>query len=390
MQSIYKKTLLPLLALTAMAAPALAADAAPAAEPATQYNMTLISLVSLMLVLLFVIGVLGSILRQLGFVVRDKIRKERTGGTGKVVSVIVFLLASAFSFRAVAEDAAPAATQVSDSIDGIAANDFYTLVTVIVLELIVIFAMVIYINILLKVIKNVYAEEDAKATVAKRSWFWDKFNKAASIEDEKDVLLDHDYDGIHELDNSLPPWWKYGFYLTIVVAVVYLYRFHISHDAPSSYEEYVAEMEKGEADKAAYLAKSANNVDESNVTALVDGAALAAGKELFVKNCAACHLADGGGSVGPNLTDDYWLHGGNIKDIFKSIKYGWQDKGMKSWKDDFSPMQLQQLASFIKSIHGTKPATPKDPQGELYVEASAAPAAAAADTTAKKEETKKN
>jgi len=223
-------------------------------------------------------------------------------------------------------------------------------------------------NSLLKVIRKTPELESRAKAIVKRSWFWDTFNKAASIEKEHDILLDHNYDGIQELDNSLPPWWKYGFYLTIVVACIYFYRFHISHDGMSQHEEYVAEMEKGEQDKAAYLAKSANNVDESSVTMLTDPGSITAGKELFEKNCAPCHLPDGGGVVGPNLTDDYWLHGGSIKDIFKSIKYGWQDKGMKSWKDDFSPKQIQELASFVKSLKGTHPATPKAPQGELYIE----------------------
>jgi cytochrome c oxidase cbb3-type subunit 3 len=248
----------------------------------------------------------------------------------------------------------------------------------------VIFALVFNIKTLTSAISNkaMPAVTAEGKPAPKRSWFWDKFNAAATLEQEKDVLLDHNYDGIQELDNSLPPWWKYGFYVTIVVACIYLYRFHISHDAPSSKEEFLAEMQKGEEQKAAYLAGSANNVDENTVTLLTDAMEIGAGKELFVKNCAPCHLPDGGGIVGPNLTDDYWLHGGGIKDVFKSIKYGWQDKGMKSWKDDFSPKQIQQLASFVKSLKGTHPATPKAPQGELYIEATPG-GKAAADTSGK-------
>ena len=151
--------------------------------------------------------------------------------------------------------------------------------------------------------------------------------------------------------------------------MIYLYRFHISHDGLSQLDEYTEEMQKGEEEKAEYLAKSANNVDENTVVLLTAASDIASGRETFVKTCAACHLADGGGTVGPNLTDNYWLHGGGIKDIFKSIKYGWQEKGMKSWKDDLSPKQIQEVASFIKSLHGTHPATPKAPQGEIYIEA---------------------
>lgn len=127
-------------------------------------------------------------------------------------------------------------------------------------------------------------------------------------------------------------------------------------------------MKKADAEKENYLKKAANNVNENTVTYLSDASALDAGKKIFVTACAACHAADGGGTVGPNLVDEYWLHGGSIADIFKSIKYGWPEKGMKSWKDDYSPAQIAQLASYIKSLKGTKPATAKEPQGEVYQE----------------------
>ena len=128
------------------------------------------------------------------------------------------------------------------------------------------------------------------------------------------------------------------------------------------------------------MKKSANKVDENTVVYLTDATSLGEGKKIFTTICAACHLADGGGSVGPNLTDDYWLHGGGIKDIFKTIKYGWPEKGMKSWKDDYTPVQIAQLASYVKSLHGTKPGKPKEPQGVLYEEKAAA---VTADTTKK-------
>jgi cytochrome c oxidase cbb3-type subunit III len=372
MQATNKTFLLSTLALLSLPALTLAAEADPLTK-SPNYNVGLLSLVGLIIILLFVIGMLAATLSQLGYVVRDKIKKERkTKGSGNTAMLLLLglCLTSLNSFAA--EDAAPV---VRNSIDGLAQNDFYFIIGVIFLELIVIFSLAIYINMLIKVVKGVPEAEESEAIVAekeKKSWFWDKLNAAASLEKEEEVLLDHNYDGIMELDNSLPPWWKYGFYLTIVVAVIYIYRFHVSHDGLSQQEEFTAEMVKGEEDKARYLAQSANNVDENTVTMMTGAAELAAGRELFQKTCAACHLADGGGSVGPNLTDDYWLHGGSVKDIFKSIKYGWQEKGMKSWKDDFSPKEIQELTSFIRSIKGTKPATPKDPQGELYLEATAA------------------
>jgi cytochrome c oxidase cbb3-type subunit 3 len=375
MQASKKIYILTAFALIISPAFCIAAETNPQ-DKAGNYNMALITLVSLMLILLFVIGMLASVLKQLSFAIRDRKRKERESSSSIVKSVLLFLVMTIPAFHTIAEEkAAKVAAPVAQNIAGMAETDFYTITGFILLEIIIIFALMMNINSLIKAIRK-SPELQAKAEAAiKKSWFWDKFNAAASMEKEKDILLDHNYDGIQELDNSLPPWWKYGFYLTIIVGCIYIYRYHISHDGPSQQEEYAAEMQKGEEDKAAYLATSANNIDENNVVMLTDGGAIAEGKDLFSKNCAACHLADGGGVVGPNLTDDYWLHGGSIKDVFKSIKYGWQDKGMKSWKDDFSPKQIQELASFVKSLKGTHPAAPKAPQGDLYIEGGKTPTA---------------
>ena len=360
-----------IFSIALMLSPVLTMASSPSQdEKSGNYNILLISLVSLILILLFVIGMLANTMRQLAFVVQDKIRKDKQEPQGMVKSLLLLFGLSMVSVASFAAETEKAAVPEITSIGGISISDFYLILGVLTLEFIVIFALVIYIKILLRVISNKPELVKAASAVVKKSWFWDKFNAAVPMEKEKDLLLDHNYDGIQELDNSLPPWWKYGFYLTIVVAFIYIYRFHISHDGMSQHEEYVAEMQKGEEDKAAYLAKSANNVDESTVVLLTDNGAVSEGHELFVKNCAPCHLPDGGGNVGPNLTDDYWLHGGGIKDIFKSIKYGWQDKGMKSWKDDLSPKQIQEVASFIKSLKGTHPAVPKAPQGDLYIESS--------------------
>ena len=372
MRSNNKIVLIVSAAMLLFPAFAFAADPETSSSP-DKYNMVLISLVGLMLILLFVIGMLANTVQQLSFVLKDKNRADRKS-KNVVTSILLFLALLSPAAQTFAQEAGKAVAAVvpeSEFIDGIAKNEFYAIMGVIALELLVIFALTIYVRLLLVAMRN-RPELDAEAKkVMQKSWFWDKFNAAAPIDKEKDVLLDHNYDGIQELDNSLPPWWKYGFYLTIVVAFVYIYHYHFSN-GPSSEEEYYAEVQKGEEEKAAYLAVAGNKVDETTVTQLTDAGDLAAGKDMYIKVCAACHLADGGGVVGPNLTDEYWIHGGSISDIFKSIKYGWQDKGMKSWKDDFSPKQIQQLSSFVKSLKGTKPATPKAPQGELYAEAGAA------------------
>lgn len=207
------------------------------------------------------------------------------------------------------------------------------------------------------------------------------------LEQEADLLLDHDYDGIHELDNDLPPWWVWGFYITIAYAIIYTIFFFGTGAIPSSDVEYANEMEAEQAKVEAYLAATGGAVDESNVVLLTDNAALAAGKEIFASNCVACHLADGGGLVGPNLTDEYWIHGGSIVDVFTTIKYGVPAKGMIPWEDQLGPVAMQQVASYVLSLQGTTPATPKAPEGEKYVPEDAAPAEApAVDADASTEE----
>lgn len=373
------------LLLSALLLSPLAMYAEGATNGANAYNPLLIGLVCLIVVLLFAIGMIANVLRQLASVYSDKVRAEKSKNGNVIKTVLLLLALSASSFHAFAaeavSDTTAKAAPVSNMIAGVSKDDFYLIMGVIALELLVIFALSIYMRVMVKLLAGKYDVVDVPSTV-KRVPFWDRFNKAVAIEKEHDILLDHNYDGIQELDNSLPPWWKYGFYLTIIFACIYIYRYQIAGTGPSSLQEYQAEVKQADEDKAAYLAKSANNVDENSVKALTEANDLAAGKQIFETTCFACHAKDGGGGVGPNLTDDYWLHGGSIKDVFKSIKYGWQDKGMKSWKDDFSPKQIAQIASYVKSLHGTKPAVPKDKQGELYIEGGAAPANAA--DTAKK------
>ena len=179
--------------------------------------------------------------------------------------------------------------------------------------------------------------------------------------------MGHNYDGIRELDNNLPPWWKYGFYASIVFAVLYFGYYQMFSDW-SSEQEYVAAMQEHKEVRAAYLARQVDMVNEESVTLLSDAAGIAAGKTIFQANCVACHGADGGGNaIGPNLTDQYWIHGGDIKDLFRTIKYGVPEKGMISWQAQLRPTEMQRVASYILTFQGTNPPNAKEPQGELYV-----------------------
>lgn len=247
-------------------------------------------------------------------------------------------------------------------IGGLGLWTFYSLAGIILLELIVMI-------VLLRLIKIALGNdvETKPLLVAKENILLQKLTGAVAIENEGDIMLDHDYDGIRELDNDLPPWWKYGFYLTIMVAVVYLIHYHVAHTGALQLTEYNTEVEKGKQEVAEFMKNAANNVDESSVK-MLEGTDIENGKQLFISTCAACHGKFGEGGVGPNLTDAYWVHGGSIRDIFKTIKYGWPDKGMKSWKEDLSPVQIAQISSFVKTIIGTNPPNGKAPQGDLYKE----------------------
>ncbi len=190
-------------------------------------------------------------------------------------------------------------------------------------------------------------------------------NDAKPIEEEHALLLHHNYDGIQELDNNLPPWWKYLFYATIVFSVVYMGYYHVSN-GPSSAQEYEQEVRQAQLALAASSGQATVNVD--NVKLLSDAASLAKGKDIYDKNCATCHGTKGEGLVGPNLTDDYWIHGGSIQQIFVVLVEGVLVKGMPSWRAQFSSQDLEAVGSYVKTLHGTNPPNAKEAQGDLYKE----------------------
>ena len=231
------------------------------------------------------------------------------------------------------------------------------------------------VNALLKVQKMKLLEEKGievaeKANLVQRESYWQRLYKqwtnVVPVEKEKDILMDHNYDGIRELDNSLPPWWVAMFYITIFFAVVYFGYYHVFAYGNSSVEAYEAEMKKAEEDVKAFLATKADLVDETNVEVTEDEMALSVGQSLYETNCVACHGIGGEGGVGPNLTDEYWIHGGSVKDIFKTIKYGVPEKGMIAWKAQMRASDMQNVASYILTMQGTNPPNAKEPQGELY------------------------
>jgi cytochrome c oxidase cbb3-type subunit 3 len=218
--------------------------------------------------------------------------------------------------------------------------------------------------------------EEAKSIGFKESDWYKKMMKAITksepIENEDQLLLAHDYDGIKELDNTLPPWWVYLFYGCIVFAVVYLVRFEIM-GGDNQETELKNEMAQAKIDVAQYMKTAPDLMDEKTVTLLTDPADLAAGKAIFTTNCVACHRPDAGGQIGPNLTDDKWILGGGIKNVFHTLVNGGRDgKGMISWKATLKPKEMQKVASYVLSLQGSNPVDPKAPEGEVWVDPTAA------------------
>lgn len=193
---------------------------------------------------------------------------------------------------------------------------------------------------------------------------WTKLMGLKPISQEKEIMMEHEFDGIAELDNPTPAWFMGLFYATVIFAVVYLLNYHVFEWSPLQDEEYAIEMKAAETEKAAFLAKSGNLIDENSVKESTDAAVIAAGKAVYAQNCIACHGAAGEGTVGPNLADEYWLHGGTVNAIFKTIKYGVPEKGMISWEKTLTPKQTSDVSNFILSLKGTNPPNPKAPQGD--------------------------
>ncbi|SDC20325.1 cbb3-type cytochrome c oxidase N-terminal domain-containing protein [Pedobacter soli] len=195
---------------------------------------------------------------------------------------------------------------------------------------------------------------------------WSKILGLKPIEAEKDIVIEHAYDGIQELNNPVPAWFNFLFYGTILFGAAYLFYYYIGGYGLNQDQLYEAEMTRSAEEKAIYLQKSANAIDENTVKADNAAPIIESGKTIFSANCAVCHGPAGGGLIGPNLTDEFWLHGGGINNIFKTIKYGVPAKGMVSWEKTLSPKQISEVANYILSLEGSKPAGAKAPQGEKY------------------------
>ncbi len=338
------------------------AATATAAPVKSTSNLLAILMIIIALILAFVIYGMGQVLVTLTRQVMDK---EKAGGN--LLSALFLIGFSLVGFSSFAQQAAVVEPlKVLPNYGGLDATGFWVLVSVVAIEVVAILVLMFFIN---RMQQELVPAKIKKPSVALQT-LWANINnrfftKAVPVEREADILLDHDYDGIKELDNALPPWWKYGFIITIFFAVGYLIHFHVLGSGNNPTQEYAAEMLSAAKKKEVYEAKNKDKVDENNIV-MGDAVGIAAGNEIFQTACWACHGKLGEGGAGPNLTDEYWLHKGALNDIYHSIKNGYPEKGMQAWEKQFSPKQIQNIASYIITLRGTKPANGKASQGDVW------------------------
>jgi cytochrome c oxidase cbb3-type subunit III len=290
--------------------------------------------------------------------------------------LITVLLGCALALPAIAQEA----SQTEKSFMGDPFNHpmlpYYAVFALIVFVTILIAVVGVYVinilNLLTEQAKKQRAEKLGVVYTPSPGWwqrFSEKMNASVPVEQEKDIELDHSYDGIKELDNHLPPWWKWLFYGTIGWAVIYVIVFHFSSTLPLSLEEYQNEIAQAEEQSRKLKASQPEtSIDENSLQYTADAAIIEKGKTVFNSNpCGSCHRSDGGGNtIGPNLTDEFWIHGGDVKNIFKTIKDGAVEKGMPAWGKAMSPQDVRAVAFYILSLQGTNPPDAKAPQGEVF------------------------
>ena len=216
-----------------------------------------------------------------------------------------------------------------------------------------------------KYVETPWSENEEQTNNLDKPSLWTKLLGLKPLSEEKDLEIPHEYDGIKELNNPIPVWFNVLFYGSLIFAAGYMYYYHIGNHGERQDDEYATEMAKADFDKQKFLAKSGSSVDENSVK--VDPSEVAVGKGVYDANCVACHGDKGEGIVGPNLADEFWLHGGSVKDIFKVVKYGVVEKGMVAWEKNMSAGDMSAVTNYIISLKGTNPPNAKEPQGEKYV-----------------------
>lgn len=305
------------------------------------------------------------------------LKKKHQTVNSKVMRKVSFLILTMFfTLGAMAQEVVPAQKTFWDDPVNDPLLPVYLLTTFVFVVIILVAFVAMYLIKILNMLTSQAEQERAQrlgiSFMPKVTW-WEKFlekvNARVPMEKEKEIELDHNYDGIRELDNHLPPWWKWLFYGTIVFALVYIVVYHFTDSLPLQEQEYQQEVAQAEAQAQKFQASQPKAViDENALVYVADAALIAKGKVIFTNNnCGSCHRNDGGGNaIGPNLTDEYWIHGGDVKQIFLTIKNGVVEKGMPAWGKSMSPQDVKDVTFFVMSMLGSNPANAKAPQGDLY------------------------
>ncbi len=311
-------------------------------------------LISIILLLLFIILALSKSIKSIAELsnFEEAKNKGEDASNKKFKAALSLAILSLISFSTLAQN------NTHIDVEFVMGNTlFWILISIIII-------LSVFVFILYKSLKSIVKLSEGEDLSVRSEGF---FGSSVPIEDEEEIMLDHVYDGIRELDNDLPPWWVYLFYATIIFSVIYLIRYQVTGHGLSGVEEYELEMAKAAAQKEQRMAEIGEDmITEDNVTFLSDEVSINAGEAIYKRNCASCHGQLGEGGAGPNLSDKYWIHGGSIQDIFSVIKYGVPEKGMIAWESIFKPEQIQEVASYIMTLEGTNPPNPKAPEGDLY------------------------
>ncbi len=216
----------------------------------------------------------------------------------------------------------------------------------------------------------IFEKEGLKAE--KKETAWDRFyvkyiaGRHVAVGRESEKLMDHEYDGIREMDHPMPPWLKYIFIGTVIFGAYYIAAYLVFDTGASQYDEYADQIEEARLIAAERMGDT-EPITAETVALDQSSATLMAGKQIYDMSCSPCHAKDGGGTIGPNLTDEFWVHGGSISDIFRVIYDGVPESGMIPWNTQLSPQQIQNVTNYVLTLQDVEPANPKAPEGEKYI-----------------------
>lgn len=336
--------------------------------PDYKKNLTLFYVLALviflLLVAIMVVSKSTSAIIQSDLFRTTLFEKNKGGGkTVKAIALMVFSLGFSKTSSALSLET-PAHAQAKNLWLYVENSDLYVLL---IISLLLLGFLMYSVNMFFRTLRIIKPKEEKVVTKKSDAGSFTRIlTGAVPVEEEHKIDLGHDYDGIRELDNPMPPWWLAGFFISIVFAVVYMFHYHVLGTGDLQHEEYEKSIAIAEQEVQEYLSKMAMNVDETNATMMTDPSDLKKGKELFINNCAVCHQEHGGGEVGPNLTDDYWVYGGSIKDIYKVIRKG-APNGMPEHQSKFNPIQIQQVSSYVLTLEYVSPEDGgKEPEGDFH------------------------